>query len=135
MNLLGGVHVKQLEGALQAASTRQNVISNNLANVDTPHYKRSEVQFESLLREQLTGGTLAGKRTNEKHIPIGPNQSAVPEWKTVTDQSTVMGNNGNNVNVDVEMANQAENQLRYYTYIGQINHHINMMRTAIDVRR
>jgi flagellar basal-body rod protein FlgB len=134
VDLLGGVHFKQLEGAVQAASARQNVISNNLANVDTPHFKRTEVQFESLLREQLTGGTLTGVRTNERHIPIGPS-TAIPEWRKVTDQSTVVGNNGNNVNVDVEMAKQAENQLKYYTYIGQINHQINMMRTAMDVRR
>nr|WP_206110161.1 flagellar basal body rod protein FlgB [Paenibacillus aquistagni] len=132
--MLGGVHFKQLEGALQAASARQNVISNNLANVDTPHFKRSEVQFESLLREQLTGGTLTGRLTNAKHIPIGPSQS-VPKWQAVTDQSTVVGNNGNNVSIDVEMANEAENQLKYYTYIRQINHDINMKRTAMDVRR
>ncbi|WP_028545148.1 flagellar basal body rod protein FlgB [Paenibacillus taiwanensis] len=134
MDLLNGLQFRQLEGAIQAAAARQNATANNIANVDTPYYKRSDVQFESILRDQMSGGSLTGRRTNEKHFYIGPSQG-VPEFKTVKDESTVMGNNANNVDMDREMALQAENQLRYFTYVQQVNHHINMMRTGMDVRR
>ncbi|SYX82794.1 flagellar basal body rod protein FlgB [Paenibacillus alvei] len=134
MDLLNGVHMSRLEGAIQTSVARQNAISNNIANVDTPYFKRSEVQFESLLRDQMEGGTLVGRRTNEKHFYIGSSQST-PSMQVIRDQATVMGNNRNNVDMDREMTMQAENQLRYNTFIQQLNHHINMMRTSMDVRR
>lgn len=134
MDLLNGVHMSRLEGAIQASVARQNAIANNIANVDTPYFKRSEVQFESLLRDQMEGGTLIGRRTNEKHFYIGPSQST-PPMQVIRDEATVMGNNRNNVDMDREMTMQAENQLRYNTFIQQLNHHINMMRTSMDVRR
>ncbi|CAH8710080.1 flagellar basal body rod protein FlgB [Paenibacillus thiaminolyticus] len=134
MNLLSGVHMQRLEGAMQASTARHNVINANVANVDTPYYKRSEVQFESLLRDQMTGGSLVGRRTDPRHFYIGPS-NGVPAPQVVQDESTVMGNNRNNVDIDREMALQAENQLNYYTLIQQLNHNINMLRTGMDVRR
>ncbi|MCR8845442.1 flagellar basal body rod protein FlgB [Paenibacillus sp. SC116] len=134
MNLMGGSHVQRLEGAIQASVLRQNVIANNIANADTPHFKRSEVQFESLLRDQLSSNKLRGRRTHEKHMYIGP-RSGVPQASLIQDKQSVMGNNKNNVDMEHEMTVQAENQLRYYTYVQQLNHHINMMKTAIDARR
>jgi len=134
VDLLNGVHMSRLEGAIQTSVARQNAISNNIANVDTPYFKRSEVQFESLLRDQMEGGSLVGRRTNEKHFYIGPSQST-PSMQVIRDQATVMGNNRNNVDMDREMTMQAENQLRYNTFIQQLNHHINMMRTSMGVRR
>ena len=134
MDLLGSSSFKQLESGIQASAARHQVITNNIANVETPYYKRSDVEFESLLRNEMNESTLTGTRTNSRHFYIGPSQS-IPEYRIVQDESTVMGNNQNNVDIDVEAAKQAENQLRYYTYIQQANHHINMMRTAIDSRR
>ncbi|MGZ9584644.1 flagellar basal body rod protein FlgB [Paenibacillus marinisediminis] len=134
MDLLGSTSFKQLESAIQASSARHQVITNNIANVETPYFKRSDVEFESLLRNEMNESTLKGTRTDSRHFYIGPSQS-IPEYRIVQDESTVMGNNQNNVDIDVEAAKQAENQLRYNTYIQQANHHINMMRTAIDSRR
>ncbi|MBN3526185.1 flagellar basal body rod protein FlgB [Paenibacillus apiarius] len=134
MNLLNGVHTQRLEGAIQASVARQNATANNIANADTPYFKRSDVQFESLLRDQMSGGSLRGRRTDERHFYIGPVDST-PSPRIVQDQMTIMGNNKNNIDMDREMAAQAENQLRYYTFVKQLNHQINMVRTAMDVRR
>lgn len=134
MNLLSGTSFKQLESALQASTARHQVISNNLANIETPYFKRSDVEFESLLQEQFNETTLSGKRTDPKHFYIGPSNN-VPDYRVIQDETTVMTNDANNVDLEVEAAKQAENQLRYYTYVQQINHHINMVRTAIDERR
>ncbi|MGN7453829.1 flagellar basal body rod protein FlgB [Paenibacillus pasadenensis] len=121
---------------MRAAESRQQIISDNISNAETPFFKRSELVFEELLAEQLGtsgSGTLELIRTNERHLPIGPGAS-VPAPKLVTDETSVMNNNGSNVDVEREMALLAKNQLKYNSYVQQINHEITMLRTAIDGR-
>lgn len=134
MDLLSGVSYQRLEGALHAASTRQAVLQNNVANVDTPNFKRSDVQFEQLLQQEMSGlgqSTLVGKVTDRRHIAIGGTAGAVPEVQVQTDKSTTFNNSGNNVDIDSEMSKLAENQLRYNLYVQQINHDVKMMRIGL----
>lgn len=136
MDLLGGASFGRLEGALHAATLRHQVLSNNIANVDTPYFKRSDVAFEQLLSQAIGSGggsSLSGRRTDARHIPIGFS-SAYPEARVTTESSSVINNNRNNVDIDKEMAMVAENQLRYNLYIQQINHEVKMMRTGIGGR-
>ncbi|SIQ26273.1 MULTISPECIES: flagellar basal body rod protein FlgB [unclassified Paenibacillus] len=136
MNVLNGADFSRLAGAMRAAEARQQVISDNISNADTPHFKRSELVFEELLNDQLNGQKnhdLAGIKTQKMHMDIGLNDQT-PTMQLVTDEKSVMNNNGNNVDPDREMALLAKNQLRYNSYIQQINHEIKMMRTAIDGR-
>lgn len=126
-----------MEAAVLAAEMRQRVISNNVANADTPHFKRSEVLFEQLLEQAMGNqkdGQLTGIRTNSKHIAIGNGSSSLPIPKIITDETTSMNNNENNVDIDREMSLLAKNQLSYNLYIQQINHEVKMMRTAIEGR-
>ncbi|RUS46504.1 flagellar basal body rod protein FlgB [Cohnella sp. AR92] len=134
MDLLGGVSFQRLEGAVKAASLRQQVISSNVANVDTPNFKRSDVAFEELLEQAMgsgNAGSLAGTRTDERHMVIGSASGSAPQAQVVTDESTIFNNSKNNVDIDKEMSQLAENQLRYYMFIQAINHDVKMMRTAI----
>lgn len=136
MDLLDGASFRRLEGALHAASLRHQVLSNNIANVDTPYFKRSDVAFEQLLTQAIGSGgvkSLSGHRTDARHIPIGTS-SAYPEARVTTESSSVINNNRNNVDIDKEMAMVAENQLRYNLYVQQINHEVKMMRTGIEGR-
>lgn len=137
MNLLNSAAFGRMEGALQAAEMRQRVISNNVANSDTPHFKRSEVLFEELLEQSMGGnkpGHLTGNRTDQKHITIGTGSAVMPKAMVITDETTSMNNNENNVDIDREMSLLAKNQLSYNLYIQQINHDVRMMRTAIEGR-
>ncbi|WP_027090877.1 flagellar basal body rod protein FlgB [Cohnella thermotolerans] len=135
MDLLSGASFQRLEGAIKAASLRQQVLANNIANDDTPNFKRSDVVFEELLAQAMGGGTpsgaLAGIRTDERHIPIGGSAGTVPSAQVVTEESTQINNNKNNVDIDKEMSLLAENQLSYNFYAQQINHDIKMMQIAI----
>jgi len=71
-NILFTSGMALMEKGLDAAALRNTVIANNLANVDTPGYKRSEVAFEDVFRKALNGKSgLKGAVTNERHIPIG----------------------------------------------------------------
>ncbi|NGZ75512.1 flagellar basal body rod protein FlgB [Saccharibacillus alkalitolerans] len=130
MNILNDTGFNRLRSAIDASNTRQQVISNNIANADTPYFKRSEVSFESLLQSEMNGvSSIKGRMTNPRHIAIG--SGSIPTAKITTDKSTAMNNNMNNVDIDSEMTSLAENQLRYNTYIEEVNHQIKMMRTAL----
>lgn len=133
MNLLNDVGFRRLEGAINASNLRQQVITNNIANADTPYFKRSDVSFENMLQTQMDGtnGSIHGTTTNPRHFQIG-STGDVPQAMITSDNSTVMNNNLNNVDMDSEMTSLAENQLRYSAYIEQVNHQIKMMRTAIQ---
>lgn len=135
MNLLNNSSFQRLQSGLDAANLRNNVIANNIANVDTPHFKRSEVSFESLLKKEMDGAqlTLRGRRTDPRHFVIGPT-GMIPEASVMKDGSSSMNNNDNNVDADREMSLLAENQLRYNSYIQAVNEQIRMMRTAVEGR-
>lgn len=136
VKLLSGASFQRLEGAVQAAEMRQSIISNNIANADTPNFKRSEIVFEQLLQQEMGGNSsygLKGKRTNEKHIPIG-GAGSNPSAQLITDETSTVNNNGNNVDIDREMSLLAKNQLSYNLYIQQVSHEVKMIRTAIEGR-
>jgi len=135
MGLLNSVSFQRMQGGMEAANKRQNVLSNNVANVDTPNFKRSDVSFESFLKQQEDGlkPTLRAKVTDTRHFQFG-NDRLVPDAVVTTDETSSMNNSGNNVDIDREMALSAENQLRYNSYIQQINSQITMMRTVAEGR-
>lgn len=116
---------------MDAAAFRQKVISNNVANIDTPYFKRSDVLFEELLSKELNKKSIQGRRTDPRHIPIGRVAApTVPE--VVADETTMMNNNLNNVDIDYEMTLLAKNQLRYNVLIGQVSHDLKNYRTAMN---
>jgi flagellar basal-body rod protein FlgB len=107
------------------------VISNNIANVDTPFFKRSEVKFEDLLRNEMEGTpSLQGYRTDTRHFVIGGPSEPVAQVEV--DKNSVMNNNLNNVDIDTEMTELAKNQLRYNVAVQQISNNLRALRTAID---
>lgn len=132
-----GKAIDRLTHALDASVLRQSVIANNLANIDVPNFKRSEVRFEALLRRELEGhkSTFAGRRTDPRHLFIGASPQKPVRAEVIVDRRTSMNNNNNNVDIDYEMALMAQNQLYYNTLIQQVNHEIRMTRTAIDKGR
>jgi len=133
MDLLSGVSFERLYGAIKAASLRQQVIASNIANVDVPYYKRSDVVFEEILAQTMGQGTqLPLKATDPRHLPGGSGR--VPAPQVVTEETTVFNNNRNNVDIDKEMTLLAENQLRYNLFIQQVNHQIKMLRDGIQGR-
>lgn len=111
-----------MQTGLDAASLRQKVSANNLANVSTPGFKTQEVNFEEELAKALNGGSqLAGVLTNERHIPIGSPKplDVKPEIRKI-DQSELR-NDGNNVDIDREMALLAKNTIMYTALTNRIS--------------
>jgi len=133
MDFLNSSLIHRLERSLDATSLRQNVITHNIANVDTPGFKRSTVKFEEFLQAELNQHStgLEGRRTHEKHIRFGSTYAQNSDPVIATDHTTIMNNNKNNVDVDAEMSLLAKNQLTYNMLVQQMSHEMRSIRTSI----
>lgn len=122
-----------LEKAVNAAWERNNAISQNLANVDTPNYKRKDVAFEEYLNAALDGSKLEGDVTDKRHIKINSKNIDGIEPTLVQDNSdTSMRLDGNNVDIDSEMAGLAKNTIQYNTLIQLINSNYSKIKNVIS---
>jgi len=124
-----------MERSLDASALRQKVIANNIANVDTPYFKRSDVVFEEVLQNEMNPSTpsIEGYRTDPRHFFIGNSTNMVtPEIKT--DENSTINNNMNNVDMDYEMSLMAKNQLKYNVLVQQMNSEFKKMHTVLGGR-
>ncbi|MBO8171024.1 MAG: flagellar basal body rod protein FlgB [Bacillaceae bacterium] len=133
--MINSNHLILLEKALDASSMRQRVIADNIANVDTPHYKSKEVSFESHLQQAMQSDSkFKGYRTDPRHIEIGQKSRVAVQPEIVVRKGTVMNNNGNNVDIDYEVTKMAKNALWYQSLIQQTGGYFNRLRSAIEGR-
>lgn len=123
-NMFRDVTSQLLTKALDTASMRQRVISNNLANINTPGFKRSYVTFEEELRKTL--------ETNNR-VNLNSIQKIEPQINK--DNSTSMRLDGNNVDMDQEMVDLAMNSINYNTAVQQLNKKLGMLRYVISEGR
>lgn len=117
MQLFDTIHVA-LERAMQGSTLRQEALSENLANVNTPGYRRRDVDFHAALRAAMPGGSEA--------------VAAVPVGATV-DSASPMRPDGNSVDVDVEAADLAQNALEYQALASVLDARGNILRSAMGV--
>ena len=123
-----------MQRGLEASNLRHEVISNNIANVNTPNFKRSDVVFESLLAKEMgldeDKDRLKMVRTRDKHLPQAI--SGKVHAMTRLDDSTTMRVDGNNVDIDVEMADLAKNQIYYSAMAKKLGGHIQGIKNVIS---
>ena len=127
-----------LEKALDVESLRRKVISNNISNVDVPHFKRSEVNFESELQRAITDieqkekNRYPGRTTDNRHISFYiPREIEGVRPRINQDYSTTYRNDGNNVDVEKEMVDAAKNMMRYNSFISTLNHNYRILKMAM----
>ena len=127
-------NIDLMQRGMDAAWMRQDVISHNIANNDTPGFKAQHVEFESMLQSALTGegATLQGAVTHKKHIPFGgsPDPSQVRPV-TLTDYHYEIRMDENNVDVDHQMAEMAANYVRYSAFQTQVTGAFSRLKTVI----
>ena len=121
-------YIRVLDKAADASWLRNEVLSNNLANIDTPGYKRQDVDFESVLKEALGMSHFE----DMDHKVAGLRHKAL-SGRLYTDYSNYSYRiDGNNVDVDNENVMLAENQLRYQGLITSINQEFTNLKTAMQ---
>ena len=121
-----------LTRGLDAASLRQRVLAHNLANLNTPGFKRSSVSFEERLQQARAAGQLPLARTHERHLQP---PSAAAEPQVITEKHTARRRDGLNADLERVMLELVANQVRYNAYIQQLNSRLDNWRVVINEGR
>lgn len=118
-------YINVLDKAADASWTRNDVLANNIANADTPGYKRKDVQFETYLSNAVAGtdsldATVAQLDLNELNAT------------TYTEQVGLSYRmDDNNVDITTENVELAKNQIKYYTLMNSINQEFSRLKSAL----
>jgi flagellar basal-body rod protein FlgB len=102
-----------LHGALSGLSLRQDVIADNIANVDTPHFRARSVEFESSLRSAIARG-----------------QASAPIAVQTSPTQTPVGVNDNNVDLRKETMAAMQTVFQYQTVSRAVTERLDLVRTA-----
>lgn len=112
-----------IKRGLDVSSLRGKVIANNMANINTANYKKLNVSFEDTLRDVTNEISQSGSVDTDK-LDLG---------RVTVDKDTTssMRSDGNNVDLDLEKANQAANTLLYNALVTEANNKLNMTKYVI----
>ncbi|MCY8837859.1 flagellar basal body rod protein FlgB [Bacillus atrophaeus] len=125
MDLFSGT-IQNLENALGRVNVKQKVITNNIANIDTPNYKAKKVSFQNLLNQESS--RLESVKTDYRHVDFSDEGS---NGSIVANSNTAYQQNGNNVDIDKEMTDLAENQINYQALVERMSGKFNSLKTVL----
>jgi len=111
---------------------RQKVISSNIANINTPNYKTKELTFEDELSNSDNSANLKLKQTNIKHISMLDSLSNGVNPKLIEVKGLQEQNDGNNVNLDVQMSEMSKNKILYDAIQSSIKRDSRLFRSVIE---
>ncbi len=127
LNLLSDVSSQALTAALEGAAARQAALADNIANVDTPGFVRSEVDFEKALATALDQARRAPSSSAQGLPALSPHKRK--------DFASPARADGNNVDIDREMAALSRNALSYRAVGELLGARIRGLRAAINSSR
>ncbi|POZ88143.1 flagellar basal-body rod protein FlgB [Petrotoga sibirica DSM 13575] len=120
-----------IPNTMDALSLRQNVISQNIANYETPGYKRKYVDFENELQKALNEDSkLTLKVNRDQHINNTLSLEKI-QPNIQIDDSKSLRDDGNNVDPDMELIRMTQNTLKYNTLSRLMTYSIQRYETAI----
>ncbi|RNL62662.1 flagellar basal body rod protein FlgB [Nocardioides marmoriginsengisoli] len=108
-----------LATALDGVSLRQRVIADNIANVDTPGFRATSVDFETQLRAAIDDGAFTAREG-----------APVDTGATTTPTDTPVGANGNNVDLRKETMGAIQSQFQYQMLTRAVSDRFNLVKTA-----
>lgn len=118
-------YINVLDKAADASWVRNDVLANNIANADTPNYKRKDVQFETYLSNAVAG-------TDSLDETVANIDLSTLESTTYTEQAGLgYREDGNNVDISTENVELAKNQLKYYTLMNSVNQEFGRLKSAM----
>jgi len=115
--------ISTLESYLKLATTREETISSNMANVDTPGFHTKDINFEGELNKAMSGGldSSASELQGAHFSPVVRNVQGLMERP-----------DGNNVSLDREGLLMSETQLQYQIGIQLVKHQFHQLFSAIS---
>jgi flagellar basal-body rod protein FlgB len=127
-----------LEKSLDVSTLRSKVIANNVANVDVPNFKRSEVDFESELRrviderEEISRGKFEARVSDPRHIPFNEERGVRSIQPRINlDYSTTYRNDGNNVDIEKEIVDASKTQMVYNSTVQSISQNFKILKMVM----
>ncbi|MGA2192235.1 MAG: flagellar basal body rod protein FlgB [Nitrospirota bacterium] len=121
--------VSTLEAVLDIRSEKHKGISENIANMDTPGYRAKKLDFKSMLASRLGDGA---QMTKTSPLHQDPPSSASEITASSSEKGGVKGLDGNDVNMEDELVDLAENSLMYDATAQVISARFKMLTTAIN---
>ena len=109
-----------LETGIRAENLRQRAIANNIANLETPGYRRIDVKFQGLLAKALAS---SGEIDLREVLP-----------EIFQPKQTPVKSNGNDVNLETEVGQMVKNTLRHKAYIRLLSKKYRQIELAMDVK-
>ncbi len=124
--------LQALASALNFRQMKQEVISSNVANAETPGYKAKRLDFEQALARALNiDGRLSMNATDEKHFNVGNGGFSNLQPDIYTDPNGIVSEDGNTVDVEQEMSKLAENKILYDALVQLVNKKFGLMKYTI----
>ena len=118
--------------ALRGSWMQNSAIANNIANVNTPGYKRQKVNFQEVLQNQMNmNQSVKMTLTNSKHID--PANTGDFRVDTISDTSYRVDDN--NVDIDVENAEMAKNTISYNAVVNQVNGQFSRLKASFNINK
>ena len=115
-NTIGAIEL--LEAGIKAENLRQKAIAANVANLETPGFRRVDLKFKELLKKAIKSNDLSelDQLKDQYYQPM----------------NTPVGPNGNDVNLEAEVGHMVENSLKHKTYVRLLNKKYKQMETALQ---
>ncbi|MGE5400389.1 MAG: flagellar basal body rod protein FlgB [Ignavibacteriales bacterium] len=120
--------VKSLTRMLDFTTQKQKVLSRNIANIGTENYQREDVQFKDVLSQNMAPVL---KVTEPEHLSLQDTTDSGTALEIVRDQANELKSGMNNVDIDTEMAEMAENTLKYKFASKKIGDYYKLMQEVI----
>lgn len=125
------INFEILPKAMDASLKRQQAIAQNIANYNTPNYKRKTVSFEDELSKAIDNNNeLKLKTTKAQHLNNTLSYKKV-QPKTKEQDNTYLRNDGNNVDIETEISDMVQNTLKYNGLSRMMTYAVNRYSTAI----
>jgi len=115
-------YLSMLTKSVDNTAYRHKLLVNNVANVNTPSYKRRDVaDFQKALREAEGKTSFRASTQNPRHIQFGSLSFEELRPRSIKLEQTSYRNDKSSVDVDLEMAEMSKNGLRYQAYTQKLN--------------
>lgn len=120
-------YINVLAKSADASWKREQLITNNISNVDTPGYKRQDLDFESVLQTELGKSQYVSLDQKIRHTDLS--QLEAPTYTDYAGYSYRL--DGNNVDIDTENVELASEQLRYQALADSMTHEISRLKSVM----
>lgn len=128
--------LKALAASLNFRTMRQELLSSNIVNADTPGYKAQRISFEEALARAIDVDDQQNLNTEDaQHYNVGGGGFANLQPEVYEDPNGVVSEDGNTVDRDAELAKMAENKILYDATVQLLNKKLGLLKYAVSSER